>query len=54
MFKGLYERPFFNQLISSHLDIDRCDYLKRDSFYTGVSEGKHKQSAINFNDECSK
>ena len=31
MFKGLYERPF-NQLISSHLDIDRCDYLKRDSF----------------------
>ena len=39
MFKGLYERPFFNQLISSHLDIDRCDYLKRDSFYTGVSEG---------------
>lgn len=39
MFKGLYDRPFFNQLISSHLDIDRCDYLKRDSFYTGVSEG---------------
>ena len=39
MFKGLYERPFFNQLISSHLDIDRCDYLKRDSFYTGVPEG---------------
>ena len=39
MFRGRYERPFFNQLISSQLDVDRLDYLKRDSFYTGVSEG---------------
>ena len=39
MFKGEYERPFFNQLISSQLDIDRLDYLKRDSFYSGVTEG---------------
>lgn len=39
MFKGKYERKFFNQLISSQLDVDRLDYLKRDSFYTGVSEG---------------
>ena len=39
MFKGTYHRPFFGQLISGQLDMDRSDYLKRDSFYTGVSEG---------------
>ena len=39
MFQGKYHRMFFNQLISSQLDVDRMDYLKRDSFYTGVSEG---------------
>lgn len=39
MFKGEYKRPFFNQLIASQLDIDRLDYLKRDSFYAGVTEG---------------
>ncbi|MEW4924479.1 HD domain-containing protein [Algibacter sp. 2305UL17-15] len=39
MFKGEYERSFMCQLISSQLDIDRADYLKRDSFYTGVAEG---------------
>ena len=39
MFQGKYHRRFFNQLISSQLDVDRLDYLKRDSFYTGVSEG---------------
>ncbi len=39
MFKGKYHRKFFNQLISSQLDVDRMDYLKRDSFFTGVSEG---------------
>jgi len=39
MFKGDYNRKFFGQLISGQLDIDRSDYLKRDSFYTGVSEG---------------
>ncbi len=39
VFKGDYERPFLCQLISSQLDIDRADYLKRDSFYTGVAEG---------------
>jgi len=39
MFQGKYHRKFFNQLISSQLDVDRLDYLKRDSFYTGVSEG---------------
>ena len=39
MFQGKHHRKFFNQLISSQLDVDRLDYLKRDSFYTGVSEG---------------
>jgi len=39
IFKGEYHRSFFHQLISSQLDMDRLDYLKRDSFYTGVAEG---------------
>ena len=39
IFKGNYHRKFLHQLISSQLDMDRLDYLKRDSFYTGVSEG---------------
>lgn len=39
MFLNLYERKFFHQLISSQLDMDRMDYLKRDSFFTGVMEG---------------
>ena len=39
VFKGEYDRKFMLQLISSQLDMDRMDYLKRDSFYSGVSEG---------------
>ncbi|MTI30638.1 HD domain-containing protein [Xanthovirga aplysinae] len=39
IFRGTYERRFFHQLVSSQLDIDRLDYLMRDSFFTGVSEG---------------
>ncbi|NQX86815.1 MAG: HD domain-containing protein [Flavobacteriaceae bacterium] len=39
IFKGEYHRKFMYQLISSQLDMDRADYLKRDSFYTGVAEG---------------
>ena len=39
IFKGESKRLFFNQLVASQLDMDRLDYLKRDSFYTGVSEG---------------
>lgn len=39
IFKGEYHRPFFHQLVSSQLDIDRLDYLNRDSFFTGVTEG---------------
>ncbi len=34
-----YPKKFLNQLVSSQLDMDRLDYLKRDSFYTGVAEG---------------
>lgn len=39
IFKDRYDRKFFHQLVSSQLDIDRMDYLNRDSFFTGVSEG---------------
>lgn len=39
MFSGKYHRTFFYQLISSQLDVDRMDYLNRDSFFTGVREG---------------
>jgi hypothetical protein len=39
IFRNSYHRKFFNQLVSSQLDIDRLDYLQRDSFYSGVLEG---------------
>ncbi len=39
IFKNEYPRKFLHQLISSQLDMDRLDYLRRDSFYTGVAEG---------------
>lgn len=39
IFKDQYHRKFLHQLVSSQLDTDRMDYLNRDSFYTGVSEG---------------
>ncbi len=39
IFNGTHPKTFLNQLVSSQLDMDRLDYLKRDSFYTGVSEG---------------
>jgi HD superfamily phosphohydrolase len=39
IFEGKYPRKFMLQLVSSQLDMDRLDYLKRDSFYTGVAEG---------------
>ena len=39
VFTRKYHRVFLHQLISSQLDMDRLDYLKRDSFYTGVAEG---------------
>lgn len=39
IFNNQYPRKFFHQLVSSQLDMDRMDYLNRDSFFTGVSEG---------------
>lgn len=39
IFTGQYEKHFLHQLVSSQLDVDRLDYLTRDSFYTGVAEG---------------
>jgi HD superfamily phosphohydrolase len=37
--ENTYPKPFLHQLVSSQLDVDRLDYLNRDSFYTGVAEG---------------
>jgi HD superfamily phosphohydrolase len=39
IFKNHYPKKFLHQLVSSQLDMDRLDYLKRDSFFTGVTEG---------------
>lgn len=39
IFKNEYHKHFLHQLVSSQLDMDRLDYLGRDSFFTGVSEG---------------
>jgi uncharacterized protein len=39
IFSNRYHKKFLHQLVSSQLDMDRLDYLKRDSFFTGVSEG---------------
>ena len=39
IFKSQYPKKFLHQLVSSQLDIDRLDYLQRDCFFTGVSEG---------------
>jgi len=53
MFQGKYHRKFFNQLITSQLDVDRLDYLNRDSFFTGVSEGNiNTQRIISMMNVC--
>ncbi len=39
IFKGEYKKKFLHQLVSGQLDMDRLDYLRRDSFFTGVHEG---------------
>ncbi|MCF8364211.1 MAG: HD domain-containing protein [Bacteroidales bacterium] len=39
IFEGNHPKKFLHQLVSGQLDMDRLDYLKRDSFFTGVSEG---------------
>ncbi len=46
IFKNQYHKKFLHQLVSSQLDMDRLDYLKRDSFFTGVSEGVIASSRI--------
>ncbi|WP_396185782.1 HD domain-containing protein [Flavobacterium sp.] len=46
VFQGDYHRIFMLQLISSQLDMDRMDYLKRDSFYSGVAEGNVNSERI--------
>lgn len=48
IFKGEYPKKFLSQLVSSQLDCDRMDYLKRDSFYTGVVEGNINPERIIF------
>lgn len=39
IFKGIYPKKFLTQLVASQLDMDRMDYLTRDSYYSGVAEG---------------
>jgi uncharacterized protein len=39
IFTGKYQRPFLHQLVSGQIDVDRMDYLTRDSFFSGVAEG---------------
>ena len=39
VFTGTYPKKFLHQLVSGQLDVDRMDYLIRDSFFTGVTEG---------------
>jgi len=39
VFENTYEKKFLHQLVSSQLDMDRLDYIQRDAYYTGVSEG---------------
>jgi HD superfamily phosphohydrolase len=46
IFEGNYHRHFLHQLVSSQLDMDRLDYLKRDSYFTGVVEGLVSASRI--------
>jgi HD superfamily phosphohydrolase len=46
IFNNTYPKRFLHQLVSSQLDMDRLDYLQRDSFYSGVTEGKVGSSRI--------
>jgi len=46
IFEDKYPKTFLHQLLSSQLDVDRLDYLRRDSFFTGVSEGNIGSSRI--------
>lgn len=46
IFTNRYERPFLHELVSGQLDVDRLDYLRRDSFFTGVTEGNVSATRI--------
>ncbi|CAN5310356.1 HD domain-containing protein [soil metagenome] len=46
IFKNKYKKKFLHQLVSSQLDLDRLDYLRRDSFFTGVVEGNISSDRI--------
>lgn len=46
IFKGTYHKKFLHDLVSSQLDMDRLDYLRRDSFYSGVTEGQVSSERI--------
>lgn len=46
IFRGKYKKKFLHQLVSSQLDLDRLDYLRRDSFFTGVVEGNISSDRI--------
>ncbi len=46
IFRGIHPKKFLHELVSSQLDMDRMDYLQRDSFYSGVTEGKVGASRI--------
>ena len=46
IFNNSYKRPFFHQLLVGQVDLDRLDYLKRDSFYTGAMEGNINSSRL--------
>ena len=46
IFQGTYPRKFMHQLISGQLDMDRADYLPRDSFYTGVAGGNQNSERL--------
>jgi uncharacterized protein len=56
IFRGTYYRKFFHELLSGHIDMDRMDYLRRDSFFTGVIEGSVGSERIirmlNVIDDC--
>src|SRR5690606_9512630 len=47
IFKGEYHRPCMNQRVAGQLDMDRLDYLKRDSCYSGVTEGNINSDRLN-------
>ena len=54
IFTNRYPKKFLHQLVSGQLDVDRMDYLNRDSFFTGVSEGVIGYDRISICLQCTK